>query len=72
MALCRRYGLKPYRNRGQRQTTVMLRVPVSFVDQTLWPEFCQINEALVEYLSEVTAKIIREEVHRDTGDAAER
>ena len=27
LALTRRYGLKPYRHRGQRYTTVMLRVP---------------------------------------------
>lgn len=26
-ALCRRYGLDPYRYRGQRRTTVMLRAP---------------------------------------------
>ena len=36
-ALCRRYGLEPYRYKRQRYTTVMVRVPKSFVDQTLWP-----------------------------------
>src|SRR3974377_51970 len=30
MALCRRYGLEPYRYRRQRYTTVMVRVPRSF------------------------------------------
>ena len=39
LALCRRYGLKPYRLNRQRVTTVMLRVPKRFVDQVLWPEF---------------------------------
>jgi len=42
LALCRRYGLKPYRLYRQRLTTVMLRVPQAFVDQVLWrqcPEF---------------------------------
>src|SRR4051812_29017139 len=39
VALSRRYGLKPYRYRRQRLTTVMLRVPRGFVDQILWPEF---------------------------------
>src|SRR5512138_501765 len=39
MALARRYGLKPYRYRRQRHTTVMLRVPERFVRDTLWPEF---------------------------------
>ena len=71
LALCRRYGLKPYRLYRQRLTTVMLRVPKGFVDQVLWPEFQELNEALTQYLSEVTIRVIREEVHRDTSEAAE-
>lgn len=39
VALMRRYGLKPYRYRGQRYTTLMARVPRGFVHETLWPEF---------------------------------
>src|SRR5580658_8859307 len=62
-ALCRRYGLEPYRYRRQRYTTVMVRVPKSFVDNTLWPEYLQLSEALTEYLEEATERIIREEVY---------
>ena len=71
LALCRRYGLKPYRLYRQRLTTVMLRVPKRFVDQVLWPEFQELNAALVQYLNEVTTRVIREEVHRDTSEAVE-
>ncbi len=71
LALCRRYGLKPYRLYRQRHTTVMLRVPRGFVDQVLWPEFEQLNDALTQYLSEVTLRIIRDEVHGDTSEAQE-
>ena len=71
LALCRRYGLKPYRLYRQRLTTVMLRVPRGFVDQVLWPEFQQLNKALTQYLNEVTTRVIRDEVHRDTSEAAE-
>lgn len=71
MALCRRYGLKPYRYKGQRFTTVMVRVPGHFVDRTLWPEFIELQDALHSYLSEATDRIIREEVYRDAGEAAE-
>ena len=71
LALCRRYGLKPYRLYRQRLTTVMLRAPRGFVDQVLWPEFQELNAALVQYLDEVTTRIIRDEVHRDTSEAAE-
>src|SRR5215470_7474292 len=38
-ALCRRYSLEPYRCRGQRYTTVILRAPRTFIDKTLWPEY---------------------------------
>ena len=71
LALCRRYGLKPYRLYRQRLTTVMLRVPRGFVDQVLWPEFQELNKALTQYLNEVTIRVIRDEVHRDTSEAAE-
>ena len=71
-ALCRRYGLEPYRYRRQRYTTVMVRAPRSFVDNTLWPEYLELQEALHSYLNEATERIIREEVYRDAGEAAER
>ncbi|MDR3670007.1 MAG: hypothetical protein P4L36_04140 [Holophaga sp.] len=68
LALCRRYGLKPYRRRGQRHTTVMLVVVPSFVDDILWPEYTQLAEALRDYLDEATERIIREEVFKDPDD----
>ncbi len=71
-ALCRRYGLQPYRYKRQRHTTVMVRVPKSFVDRTLWPEYQQIREALDEYLNEATDRIISEEVFGDAREAPER
>src|ERR1039458_3078594 len=67
-ALCRRYGLEPYRYRRQRHTTVVVRAPRSFINNTLWPEFLQIKDALDEYLNEATERIIREEVY---GNSAE-
>lgn len=69
LALCRRYGLKPYRLARQRATTIMLRVPKKFVDQVLWPEFRELNTELTRYLDDVTTRLIREEVHRDTSEA---
>ena len=35
----------------------------------LWPEFQELSAALVAYLSEITE--IREEVHKETGEAEE-
>jgi hypothetical protein len=71
LALCRRYGLVPYRLPRQRLTTVMLKAPRRFAEEVLWPEFEELNQALLQYLNAVTLKVIREEVHRDAGEAAE-
>lgn len=70
-ALCRRYELRPYRYPRQRRTTVMVRVPRSFVDRTLWPEFTELSQSLRQYLTEVTDRLISTEIHKDTSDADE-
>ena len=71
-ALCRRYGLQPYRYKRQRHTTVMLRAPASFINKTLWPEYLQLKNALDAYLNAATDRIIRDAVYRDTEEAPER
>lgn len=71
-ALCRRYGLEPYRYRGQRYSTLMVRIPRSFVDGVLWPEFLEIKKVLDEYLNEATERIIREEVFQNGREPQER
>jgi hypothetical protein len=71
LALCRRYGLAPYRYRRQRRNTVMVRVPKGFADQVLWPEFTELDAALQAYLREVTLRVIRDEVFADASEAEE-
>lgn len=71
MALCRRYGIKPYRYRGQRRTTLMARVSRRFVDETLWPEYEQLSAVLRRHLDEVTHRIITAAIHQDVSEAAE-
>jgi hypothetical protein len=71
-ALCRRYGLTPYRYPRQRYSTVVLRAPASFINNTLWPEFLELKSALDEYLNQATERIIREEVFRVSEEAEER
>ncbi len=69
VALCRRYGLRPFRYRRMHRQSIIVRAPKSFVEQILWPEFEELNDALIAYLSEITEKVIRDEVHGETGDA---
>jgi hypothetical protein len=71
VALCRRYGLAPFRRRGQRHTTVMVNAPASFVEGVLWPEFQEINALLREYLEAATERIIQKEVFGESGEAVE-
>ena len=72
MALCRRYGIEPFRYRRMQRQTVIVKAPRTFIDQVLWPEFQELSGALVAYLSEITERVIREEVHGETADAEER
>lgn len=69
VALLRKYGIKPYRYRRQRYTTVMARVPVVFVNETLWPEFKEMDDTLRTYLGQVTERVISEVIHKDSSEA---
>jgi hypothetical protein len=71
IALCRRYGLTPYRERGQRRTTVLVRVPRTFNDRTLWPEFKALSDELVASLDELTNRVIREAINDDVSEPPE-
>ncbi len=71
IALCRRYGIKPFRYSRMHRQTVMLQAPASFVRSTLWPEFEELSLALMSHLDDITRKIIREEVHESAQDAEE-
>jgi len=71
IALCRRYGMRPYRYYRQRRNTVMVRAPKRFLDQVLWPEFSELDQALQAYLHQVTLRVVREEVYADASEAQE-
>jgi hypothetical protein len=71
VALLRRYGIEPYRYSRQRRNTVMARVPRSFVEQTLMPEFEEMNQALSAHLERVTNDIISHGISDDTSEARE-
>jgi hypothetical protein len=72
IALLRRYGLKPYRYSGQRRNTVRVRVTVTFVNETLWPEFQEFHKSLRAHLEAVTNRVIAEAINKDDSDVEER
>ncbi len=71
VALCRRYGLRPYRYPRQKRTTVIVRVPRGFNDTVLWPEFLELDRALSAHLQGVTTRIIQDAIHTDTSEVEE-
>ncbi len=71
VALCRRYGLSPYREPGQRHSSVLVRAPETFQRTTLWPEFEALASELDKHLEQLTEHVIREAIHADTSDATE-
>ena len=52
-----------------KRQSIVVTAPQSFIDDVLWSEFEQVNEALVDYLVEITDKVIREEVFGSNEDA---
>ena len=71
VALCRRYGFRPYRYKRQRRTTVMVRAPKRGFDDVVWRQFTDLHTDLQIYLEETTSKLIREALEADTGDIEE-
>jgi hypothetical protein len=69
VALLRRYGIRPYRYKRQRYTTVMAKVSRRFVNETLWPEFQDFSETLRAYLSDVTDRVVQQVIHQDSSEA---
>jgi hypothetical protein len=69
VALCRRYGLRPYRYPRQRRTTILVRAPRRFFDQVVWKQFSDLHTDLQLYFEQTTEKLIREAIFADTSDA---
>ncbi len=59
IALCCRYGLKPFRRPRARATTISVLAPRLFVDAILSPEFIALAAALRLHLSDVTRRVLR-------------
>lgn len=69
VALARRYGLSPYRYKGQRYSTLMVRAPKRFIRETFQPEFQQMADTFHEHLSAVTDRVVAQVLHDDATDA---
>lgn len=57
-AVCRKHGVRPYRYRRQRRTTVMVRAREREFDRRAWPEYCRLHDELADYFKDVTDHLI--------------
>jgi hypothetical protein len=69
IALCRRYGFRPYRYPRQKRTTIMVRAPRELFDAVVWRQFSDMHLDLWRHFEETTDRLIRESVHADISDA---
>jgi hypothetical protein len=71
LALCRRYGLRPFRRYRQRYSTVQVVAPETFQQKTLWPEYLALAKELEKHFDELTERVVREAIHGDVSEADE-
>ena len=63
-AVLKRYGLRPYRYKRQKYTTVMAKMSKS-VCEIVWSKYQQMRKILSDHLDDVTDKIIKAAVNDD-------
>jgi len=69
IALCHRYGFKPFQYARQRSTTIMVKAPRRFFDAVVRRQFSDVHADPWLYFEETTERLIREAIHADSTDA---
>ena len=58
VALCNKHGIKPYRYKRQKYTTVMVKIDEQFLNNVLWKEYIKYSDMLEELLEDVANDLI--------------
>ena len=58
VAVCRAHGIRPYRYKRQRHTTVMVRTRERAFDRLVWPEYSRLQTELQVCFEEVTDYLV--------------
>lgn len=67
LAICRKYGVSPYRYKRQKYTTVMVRINENFLNDVLWKEYLEYSEHLEKLVEEITDSIIQK-IHQEENE----
>ncbi len=70
VAVCRKHGLRPFRYKRQRRTTVMVRARERSFDRVVWAEFSRLQTELQLYFEDVTDHLITRAMGSDGDDSS--
>ncbi|MBI5617965.1 MAG: hypothetical protein HY943_16915 [Gammaproteobacteria bacterium] len=71
LALCHRYGITPYRHRGQRVTSATILGPEHFLNATFVPQYQAMLDQLNEQLAKMTQRLIAKTLEAPPAEPAE-
>lgn len=63
--------MRPFRRHGQKRTTILAKMPHSFAEKTLMPEFEELNNVLLKHLDEAAEQIIAVAISKDLAEPKE-
>lgn len=58
IALCRKYGVQPYRYKRQKYTTVMVKINERFLNEILWEEYLEYSQQLENLIEGIMENVI--------------
>ena len=64
LAICRKYGIRPYRYKRQKYTRRLVNIDENFLNNVLWKEYLEYSKHLEMLVEEITNDIIRK-IHKD-------
>lgn len=70
VAVCRKYGVRPYRYRRQRRTSVVVSAREREFNRVVWPEYSRLQTELESYFEDVTDHLISRVMGSDDDDSS--
>ena len=70
VAVCRKHGVRPYRYRRQRRTSVVVSAREREFNRVVWPEYSRLQTELESYFEDVTDHLISRVMGSDGDDSS--
>ncbi|MCY4065757.1 MAG: hypothetical protein OXF57_05260 [Rhodospirillaceae bacterium] len=69
VAVCRKHGVRPYRYRRQRRTSVVVSAREREFNRVVWPEYSRLQTELESYFEDVTDHLVSRVMGSDGDDS---